>query len=107
MEHIFEAFQNSFEPNEKVNFIANVKDESNEEGDLMLTSKRLIFYPSKPKTIKDVLFININLIDSIHKTEKGIEIYSEEKKGVFEIEYLKDDLIQKLLELNTSIQVDE
>ena len=33
MEHIFEAFQNSFQPDEKAIFIANVKDEKNEEGD--------------------------------------------------------------------------
>nr|WP_297309154.1 hypothetical protein [uncultured Flavobacterium sp.] len=105
MEHIFEAFQNSFSENEKVNFIANVKDETNEEGDLMITSKRLIFYPAKPKSINDVMFINVDLIDTIKNTAKGIEISSNDKKGTFELEYLKEELIQKLLEINHQIQI--
>ena len=105
MEHIFEAFQNSFQPDEKAIFIANVKDERDEEGDLMLTNKRMVFYPAKPKGIKDVLFINIDLIDSVENTEKGITITSGDKKGNYEIEHLKNDFIDKLIALNAKVLV--
>lgn len=105
MEHIFEAFQNSFQKDEKAIFIANVKNEQNEEGDLMLTNKRMVFYPAKPKEIKDVLFINIDLIDSVERTDKGLIISSGDKKGTYEIEHLKEDFIQKLQELNSNIQL--
>jgi len=105
MEHIFEAFQNSFLPDEKAIFIANVKNEQNEEGDLMLTNKRMVFYPAKPKEIKDVLFINIDLIDSVERTEKGLIVSSGDKKGAYEIEHLKEDFIQKLQGLNANIQL--
>lgn len=105
MEHIFEAFQNSFQLDEKAFFIANVKNEQNEEGDLMLTNKRMVFYPAKPKEIKDVLFINIDLIDSVERTEKGLIISSGDKKGTYEIEHLKDDFVQKLRGLNANIQL--
>lgn len=105
MEHIFEAFQNSFQKDEKAIFIANVKNEQNEEGDLMLTNKRMVFYPAKPKEIKDVLFINIDLIDSVERTDKGLIISSGDKKGTYEIEHLKEDFIQKLQGLNSNIQL--
>jgi len=105
MEHIFEAFQQSFQSDEKVIFIANVKNEQNQEGDLMLTNKRMVFYPAKPKEIKDVLFINIMLIDSVQQTEKGLIISSGDKIGTYEIEILKEDLIQKLQAVNSNIQL--
>lgn len=105
MEHIFEAFQNSFQTDEKVIFIANVKDDNKTEGDLMLTQKRLVFYPAKPKSINDILFIKVDLISVIENTEKGIHIYSGEKKGSYEFEFLKGDLIDKLKQLNTNIEV--
>jgi len=105
MEHIFEAFQNSFQPNEKAIFIANVKDEKNEDGDLMLTNNRLIFYPAKPKKIQDVLFINIELITEIKKNDKGLEISSGTNKSVYEMEILKDDFISKILDINTKIVI--
>lgn len=105
MEHIFEAFQNSFQPDEKAIFIANVKDEKNQEGDLMLTNKRMVFYPAKPKEISDILFINIDLIDSIELTAKGVIVLSGDKKGTFEIEHLKEDFVQKLKSLNSNIHI--
>lgn len=105
MEHIFEAFQNSFQPDEKAIFIANAKDEKNQEGDLMLTNKRMVFYPAKPKEISDVLFINIDLIDSVEQTEKGLIVLSGDKKGTYEIEHLKKDFVQKLKSLNNNIQI--
>lgn len=103
MEHIFEAFQNSFQHEEKVIFIANVKNQQNEEGDLMLTSKRMVFYPAKPKEINDILFIDIELIDSIEKTDNGIVISNGNKFEKYEIEYLKEDFIQKIFNLNDKI----
>lgn len=105
MEHIFEAFQNSFQPNEKAIFIANVKNEQNQEGDLMLTNKRLIFYPAKPKKIQDVLFINIDLITEIKSTTKGLEISSGLNKSNYEMELLKSDFISKIRDLNTYIVI--
>lgn len=105
MEHIFEAFQNSFQPNETVIFIANVKDEKQEEGDLMLTQKRLIFYPAKPKAINSILFIDIDTLDVIENAAKGLTIASGDKIAFYEIEYLKEDLIQNLKQINASINV--
>jgi len=105
MEYIFEAFQNSFKIGEKVIFITNVKNENKQDGDLMLTSLRLVFYPAKPKEIKDVLFIEIKVIDSIKLTENGLIITSENKKGVYEIDFLKDEFIKKIKEINSDISV--
>ena len=105
MEHIFEAFQNSFQADEKVIFISNVKDEKNAEGDLILTSKRLCFYPAKPNNISDVMYVNIELITEIEKTDKGIVISNGDNKGRYEMEMLKDDFIEKILALNNNIKV--
>lgn len=105
MEHIFDAFQNSFTSGEKAIFIANVKDERNEEGDLMLTGKRMIFYPAKPKQIQDVLFIAIELIDSVTRTEKGIVVASQEKSSSYEMEHIREDFIEKLQNLNSNIKI--
>lgn len=105
MEHIFEAFQNSFQPDEKVIFISNVKDEKNAEGDLILTSKRLCFYPAKPNNISDVMYVNIELITEIQITDKGILISNGQNKGTYEMEILKEDFIEKFLTLNNNVKV--
>ena len=105
MEHIFEAFQNSFQPDEKAIFIANVKDESNEDGDLMLTTKRMVFYPAKPKGIKDVMFINIDIIDSVKRTDKGILVSSGDKFAKFEIDHLREDFIEKISNINNMLKI--
>jgi len=106
MEHIFEAFQNSFQTNEKVIFIANVKDENNTDGDLLLSNKRLIFYPAKPKKIQDVLFVDIHWITKIECKEKNIVISNNDKKNTYEMELLKEDFLQKIAEINKNIIFD-
>lgn len=106
MEHIFEAFQKSFEKDEKAIFITNVKDERNIDGDLMLTEKRMIFYPAKPQTIQDVLFISIALIDKIVVTEKGVIVSSGEKSSTYEMEHIKQDFIEKIQKLNTNLIIE-
>lgn len=106
MDHIFEALQNSFLPDENVIFIANVKDERQVEGDLLLTNKKLIFYPFKATSLNSVLFIPINLIDNVAITDKGIVISSGTNQGIYQMEILKEDFISKLIQMNDKIKID-